>query len=111
MILIEYRFNKGVHTDYNLIMQSIDSLVPETLVTIPARFDGHQIKLDVPYPMRPDTRLLVTVLQPQTTQANSNGARYSRLLALRGVFANDDQYDEILREIDTMWQSWNLESA
>ena len=92
-------------------MQSFDSPLPETLVTIPARFDSTQIKLDVPYHLPTNVPLLVTVLQPVTAQENSKRKSYARLLALRGIFANDDQYDEVLREMGTMWQSWNLESA
>lgn len=34
-------------------------------ITLPAHFDGTQIQLDVPFTMKPNTRLIVTVL-PET---------------------------------------------
>jgi len=32
-------------------------------ITLPAHFDGEQIRLDVPFALEPHTRLLVTILQ------------------------------------------------
>jgi hypothetical protein len=90
-------------------MQQANVSTSETLVTIPARFDGKQIKLDVAYPLPANARLLVTVLQADSEKVNRQ--KYARLLALRGKFANDEQYDEVLREMDAMWQSWKLESV
>lgn len=34
------------------------------LTTIPAHFDGNEIKLDVPVRLEPNVRLLVTILDP-----------------------------------------------
>lgn len=34
------------------------------LTTIPAHYDGTEIKLDVPIRLEPNTRLLVTILDP-----------------------------------------------
>jgi len=34
----------------------------QVLMTVPAHFDGAQIQLDAPVELKPDTRLLVTVL-------------------------------------------------
>ncbi len=92
-------------------MQQANSSIPETLVTIPARFDGNQIKLDVPYYLPPNAPLLVVVLQPKAIQESPTRERFTKLLALRGVLANDNKYDEVLRKMDEMWQSWKLESA
>jgi hypothetical protein len=36
----------------------------QVLTTIPAHFDGNEIKLDVPIRLEPNTRLLVTILEP-----------------------------------------------
>jgi len=36
-------------------------------VALRAHFDGKQILLDEPYPLEPNTRLIVTVLSDQTT--------------------------------------------
>ena len=32
------------------------------MITIPAHFDGKQIRLDEPFDLEPDTRLIVTIL-------------------------------------------------
>ena len=36
----------------------------KTLQTVPAHFDGKEIKLDVPISLEPNARLLVTILDP-----------------------------------------------
>ena len=46
-----------------------DELMDHVLTTIPAHYDGETIRLDVPIRLEPNTRLLVTVLDP--TQASS----------------------------------------
>ncbi len=33
-----------------------------SVITLPAHFDGERIRLDEPYELKPDTKLLVTVL-------------------------------------------------
>ena len=33
-----------------------------SVITLPAHFDGERIRLDEPYDLKPDTKLLVTVL-------------------------------------------------
>ena len=40
------------------------SLMDRLLTTIPAHFDGENIRLDVPVTLEPNTRLLVTILEP-----------------------------------------------
>lgn len=37
------------------------------LTTVPAHFDGQQIRLDVKVDLKPDTRLLVTILDGEPT--------------------------------------------
>ena len=39
-----------------------------TPVTLPAHFDGQQILLDSPYPLEPETRLLVVVLPDEEAE-------------------------------------------
>lgn len=39
--------------------------MPVTRIILPAHFDGEQIRLDAPYLLEPETRLLVVVL-PET---------------------------------------------
>jgi hypothetical protein len=40
----------------------------QLLTTIPAHFDGKEIKLDVPYRLQPHTRLLITILDSQEAE-------------------------------------------
>jgi hypothetical protein len=42
-------------------------MMQATLVTIPAHFDGQAIQLDTDIMLKPDTRLLVTVLGEDTS--------------------------------------------
>ena len=42
-------------------------------ITLPAHFDGERIRLDDPYELEPNTRLLVTVL-PKEQQDEEHGA-------------------------------------
>ncbi len=44
------------------------------MVSLPAHFDGKQILLDAPYPLEPDTKLLVMVL-PQEDDAHEDWLR------------------------------------
>ena len=37
------------------------------LTTVPAHFDGQQIRLDVKVDLKPDTRLLVTILDEESS--------------------------------------------
>lgn len=39
----------------------------QLLTTVPAHFDGTEIKLDVPVRLEPNARLLVTILDPSRT--------------------------------------------
>ena len=37
-------------------------------ITLPAHFDGEQIRLDVPFELQPNTKLIVTVLPQQEAE-------------------------------------------
>lgn len=41
------------------------------LTTVPAHFDGKEIKLDVPVTLAPNTRLLVTILESPEDEQQS----------------------------------------
>ncbi len=60
----------------------------QVLTTIPAHFDGKEIKLDVPMQLEPNTRLLVTILDP------SKGLLYDMMNAstrsLAQIWDNDE---------------------
>ena len=69
-----------------------------TLATIPARFDGSTIQLDVPIVLRPNARLLVTILEPVETPSE---LIYEMMAAsgssLAAVWDNDEDavYDNL----------------
>jgi hypothetical protein len=61
------------------------------LTTIPAHFDGETIRLDVPFTLEPNARLLVTVLDPAPT---TNKVVYAMMdasaAALARIWDNDE---------------------
>ena len=69
-----------------------------TLTTIPAHFDGTTIQLDVPIVLRPNARLLVTILEPVETPSE---LIYEMMAAsessLAAVWDNDEDavYDNL----------------
>ena len=42
-------------------------------ITLHAHYDGSQIQLDEPYELKPDTRLLITVIPPDTADTSAWG--------------------------------------
>ena len=80
-------------------------MLEETLTTIPAYYDGEQIRLRVPFVLQPNTNLLVTVLEKP--QANDErAAKIARFLALKGIYKNDTAFDEAMDYLDNAWKSW-----
>lgn len=71
----------------------------KTLTTVPAHYDGKEIKLDVPFSLEPNTRLLITILDPSedTHQLLIEAAMASSEAAFARVWDNDDDaiYDEL----------------
>jgi hypothetical protein len=41
-------------------------------ITLPAHYDGEHIRLDVPFELEPNTKLIVTVLPEKETSANQS---------------------------------------
>lgn len=61
------------------------------LTTIPAHFDGTNIQLDVPVALEPNTRLLVTILDPADSTADLVYTMMSASAAsLARVWDNDE---------------------
>jgi len=69
-----------------------------TLVTVPAHYDGTQIRLDVEVELKPDTRLLVTILdgEPQSEALVWDAMRLSEAEFAR-VWDNEEDavYDQL----------------
>jgi hypothetical protein len=61
------------------------------LTTVPAHFDGTQIRLDVEVELKPDTRLLVTILDEE---ASNEALVYSAMKASEAAFARVWDNDE-----------------
>jgi hypothetical protein len=69
-----------------------------TLVTVPAHFDGQHIRLDADVELKPDTRLLVTILDaPASTEAQVWEAMRLAEAAFARVWDNEEDaaYDQI----------------
>jgi hypothetical protein len=64
---------------------------PRGLTTVPAHFDGTQIRLDVEVELKPDTRLLVTILDEE---ASNEALVYSAMKASEAAFARVWDNDE-----------------
>ncbi len=73
-------------------------------VNLPAHFDGQQILLDTPYPLEPNTRLVVTIL-PEDVE-DEERQDWLRM-SLRGLAAayGDDEPEYTLADI----KEWNPE--
>ncbi len=61
------------------------------LTTIPAHYDGESIRLDVPVTLEPNTRLLVTILEPaEPTPALLHAIMAASAASLSRVWDNDE---------------------
>jgi len=71
----------------------------KTLKTVPAYFDGKEIKLDVPMLLEPNTRLLITILDSleDTDQMLLNTAMATSETAFARIWDNDEDavYDDL----------------
>ncbi|MBI2485649.1 MAG: hypothetical protein HYW01_01560 [Deltaproteobacteria bacterium] len=58
-------------------------------ITLPAHFDGKQIKLDEPFELEPNTKLLVTVLPKEADYEQENWLILSKK-SLENTYAEDE---------------------
>ena len=68
------------------------------LTTVPAHFDGTEIKLDIPIPLATNARLLITILdQPDANQVIVEMAMRAAEQAFARVWNNDEDaaYDDL----------------
>lgn len=68
------------------------------LTTVPAHFDGTQVRLDVEVELEPDTRLLVTILNEQVfNEAMVRSAMKASEAAFARVWDNEEDaaYDRL----------------
>lgn len=59
-------------------------------ITLPAHFDGSQIRLDEPFEMEPDTKLMVTVLPKQQEDGERRDWRLLSQMGLQGAYGEDE---------------------
>lgn len=69
-------------------------------VILPAHFDGRQIRLDEPYDLKPDSRLLVTVLPEVRERGDDDSLIQISTLGLAQAYSDDEpEYSlDLLRE-------------
>lgn len=74
----------------------------KSLTTVPAHFDGKQIKIDVPIQLEPNTRLLITILDLDVEEDDENlpYVRYAMVSSekkLAQIWDNDEDsvYDTL----------------
>ena len=73
-------------------------MMDTVLTTVPAHFDGQQIRLDVKVDLKPDTRLLVTILDGEPSdQALVRDAMKISESAFARVWDNQEDavYDQL----------------
>ncbi len=71
-----------------------------SIITLPAHFDGEHIRLDEPYELEPNTRLLVTVLpKEQQDEEHEAWLRLSSEGLARAYGEEEPEYPiELIRE-------------
>ena len=74
-------------------------------ITLPAHFDGEQIRLDIPFVLAPNTRLIITVL-PQSLSDEEQIAWHSLSAAGLAVAYGDDEPEyslDLLKEVNAKY--------
>lgn len=60
-------------------------------ITLPAHFDGEQIRLDEPYELEPDTQLLVTILPKRQTDEEQEAWLHLSKMGLANAYGEDEE--------------------
>lgn len=60
------------------------------LVAVPAHFDGDQIRLDEPYKLEPNTRLIVTILPASPSEDEDESWLALSFQGLEGAYGEDE---------------------
>lgn len=59
-------------------------------ITLPAHFDGQQIRLDVAFALEPHTRLIVTVLPPTFSESEGRAWQLLSSAGLNKAYGDDE---------------------
>ena len=63
-------------------------------ISLKAHYDGKTIRLDEPFDLPPNTRLMVTVLPPMTEAGRDDWSRLSTANLARAYGENEPEYSE-----------------
>jgi hypothetical protein len=82
------------------------SKMENTFVTLPAHFDGQHIRLDEPYVLEPNTRLLVTVLpKREMDDEQADWLQFSALGLARAYAEDEVEYSrELIKEANPEYE-------
>ena len=72
------------------------------MITIPAHFDGKQIRLDEPFDLEPDTRLIVTILPRHVSGDEREAWLNLSIQGLEGAYGEDEpEYStDLIKEVN-----------
>jgi hypothetical protein len=75
-------------------------------VTLHAHFDGEQIRLDEPYELEPNTKLLITVLSNGQSDGDQDEWLYLSTTSLAQAYGNDEpEYtSEMIKEVNPEYE-------
>jgi hypothetical protein len=76
------------------------------IVTLPAHFDGQHIRLDKPYVLEPNTRLLVTILpEPEMHDEREGWFQFSALGLTRAYAEDEVEYPtDLIKEANPAYE-------
>lgn len=71
-------------------------------IVLPAHFDGEQIRLDEPYELEPNTKLLVTILPQRQSDIEQEDWLHFSIAGLANAYADDEtEYSlNLIKEIN-----------
>ena len=59
-------------------------------ITLPAHFDGEQIRLDIPFVLAPNTRLIITVLPQNLSNEEQTAWHLVSAAGLAAAYSDDE---------------------
>lgn len=74
-------------------------------ITLPAHFDGTQIRLDVPFPLKRNARLIVTILPETIADAEQTTWQLLSAEGLSGAYGeNEPEYTtDLIKEVNAAY--------
>lgn len=71
-------------------------------ITLPAHFDGEQIRLDIPFVLAPNTRLIVTILPQSLSDEEQSAWHLLSAVGLAAAYGDDEpEYSlDLVKEVN-----------